>query len=734
MTGTGRTLARSLRSVLLATAMLGGASAAGAQDVPPVTPEPSSTPNETVRRDDAEGSDVIVTARNYVPTSSVTASKSDIPLIETPQSVSVVTRDQIDLLNFINVQQAVRYTSGVVGENYGPDLRYDFLTLRGFTPKQYIDGLQAPITTTILNVGADIYGFESVDILKGPAAVLYGNTPPGGIYNLTSRRASPEFGGEIEGIYGTDEYKQLNATLTGEVADGVSARFTGMYVDRESQVDFVEAQRIFVAPTATVRIGPETSLTGLLYYQYDAVDGDTNGFLPAAGTRFDNPLGEVPRGRNLGEPDYNQYRRRQFAGGYEFKHGFANGIRFTSNAKWSDYKERQFVVYGAGLAPDNRTVFRFNFPYQEEVNSFAIDNRASAKFDLGPIRNDLLVGVDYRNVKNYALFGFGPASSIDLFDPVYNAAPIVTPPFGISFGFPAAPFNDQRVRQTGVYAQDQLKIGGLILTASGRYDWVNLRNRAADTTTKQDEFSYRLGASYLTEAGIAPYVSYATSFEPVLGTDGTTGNTFEPSTSNQIEAGVKWDARTLAPDVKLFATAAVYRIRQKNLVSIQSGVTPQFGSQVGEVEAKGAELEIVGRIREQLTFNGSYSYTDTEILESDVAAAVGNPLATIPKHKVSALVDYTFQSGALGGLGAGFGFRHLSRSAGSIIDAFNPTVIYSRPTTLFDAIIHYDMPGWRLAVNGSNILDKKYVARCASPANCIFGQKRQILASLTRKF
>jgi outer membrane receptor protein involved in Fe transport len=134
-------------------------------------PEGTDSQIETVRTQEGE---IIVTARRFVPGEAF-ANKSDIPLIETPQSVSVVTRDQIDLLNFVDAQQAVRYTSGVFGENYGPDLRFDFFTVRGFTPRQYIDGLAAPVSTTIFSTGLDLYAFESLELLKGPASVLYGS-------------------------------------------------------------------------------------------------------------------------------------------------------------------------------------------------------------------------------------------------------------------------------------------------------------------------------------------------------------------------------------------------------------------------------------------------------------------------------------------------------------------------------------------------------------------------------
>ena len=237
-----------------------------------------------------DGDTIIVTAKAYVPEENLSVNKTDIPLIQSPQSVSVVSRDQIDLLNFIDVQQAVRYSAGVTGENYGPDLRYDFLTVRGFIPKQYIDGLVAPSTTTIASTGVDLYAFSSVEILKGPVSALYGSTPPGGIYNETSRRASNEFAGEIRGKVGTDDYYELAGTITGPITEGVSARVTGLYLNRGAERDFVDAERVLVAPTVSIDVGPDTELTLNGYYQKDTVNGDTNGFLPVEGTLLLTPM------------------------------------------------------------------------------------------------------------------------------------------------------------------------------------------------------------------------------------------------------------------------------------------------------------------------------------------------------------------------------------------------------------------------------------------------------------
>ena len=688
----------------------------------------TATPNQTTRTVTDGEQTVIVTAPRYVPTGSLSATKTDIPLIETPQSVSVITRDQIDLLNFTDVQQAVRYSSGVVGENYGPDPRYDFLTVRGFTPKEYIDGLAAPISTAIYSVGADLYGFEAIDVLKGPSAVLYGNSPPGGLFNLTSRRPSSEFGGEGGLRFGNYDSYQANLTVTGPVRDGVSARVTALYRDNGTVVDGVRAKRVFAAPAVAADLGPDTKLTALAYYQYDQISGFYSGFLPAAGTLLPNPNGRVSIHRNLGEPGYNRYERDQSGLGFQLDHRFSDQLSFHSNTKWFDYAENQLSVYATDLADDDRTVIRANFPYVETVREFATDNRFDARLRTGAVEHKILLGVDYRRVSNTADFGFDTAPSIDLYAPVYGAAAIATP--ALIF-----PYNHQRLKQTGLYAQDEAKLGGFILTLSGRQDWANVLNRTSDDTTRRSRFTYRVGGSYLFPAGIAPYVSYATSFEPVLGTDANTGRSFKPSTGRQIEGGVKFDGRRLGPDMKIFATVAGYDIKQTNIVSLSPSVTPVFGTQTGAVEVYGAEAELVARFRQQLSINGSYTYTRSRVTRSDdYPAAVGVPLPVTPRHKASLLGDYTLQHGALAGLGGGLGGRYIGGSAGSLPGVFNPVVYRGQAATLFDAIVHYDLPGWRVALNGSNIFNRIYVVRCGDPASCTYGQDRQIVGSITRKF
>lgn len=679
--------------------------------------------------------ELVVEARDYVPKGARTANKADIPLVETPQSISVVTRDQIDLLNFIDAQQAVRYVAGVSGENFGPDLRFDFIQVRGFTPRQYVDGLATPVSTTIFSTGLDLYAFETLDILKGPASVLYGSAPPGGIYNQVSRRAQSDLDGEISVKYGNDDFKQAATTIAGGLTDKISGRITVMYRDRNAERDFVTAKRLLIAPTIAFDLGVDTRLEVLSYYQDDENRGDTNGFLPVSGTLLENPLGQIPRSRNLGEPNFNEYNRDQFGIGFEFTHGFSDNLRFESNFRYSEYSEDREVIFGTGLLEDNRTVTRGNSPYAEDVSTLALDARLSGNAELSETEHSFIAGIDYRNVDNNAGFGFIGASSIDLFNPVYGVGGDVSP--GIT-----TRFNEQEINQTGIYIQDQIKLSNFILLLSGRYDWYGSDQVApfnefgSDqpvTNRKFSDFTYRVGLNYVFENGLSPYISYATSFEPVLGAN-PNGEQFEPSTGRQIEAGIKYDGRNLRDGFDIFASAAVYRIKQSNLVATNAssnGVV--FGEQLGEVEVIGAEFEIVARIDEKLSINAAYSYTDSEILASNTAAEIGLPLEVTPKHIISALVDYTFQDGSLKGFGFNFGARYNSASAGSRPSAFNPVVFDSEDPILLDASVRYDTPRWRLSLNAANLLDTRYVARAQTVSNVNFGAGLQLIGTFTWK-
>lgn len=670
---------------------------------------------------------VVVSAPNYVPRDTNGAAKSTIPLIETPQSVTVIPRDQIDLLDWQNLSQVVRYTSGVIGENYGPDPRYDWLTLRGFYPPEYIDGLQAPIGS-VANVGVDLFGFQSVEVLKGPSSTLYGLSPPGGIVNLTSRRPEAQLSGEGQIQGGSFGAGQVAGDITGPLnADGsLLGRFTALYFDRGTQTNGVDTNRTYIAPALTWVASDKVNLTFLSYFQHDDVYGDGGGFLPAFGVIKPNPLGKVPTDTNLGDTKYNHFKRDQYGVGWDLNWRIADSWRFESNAKYFSSDVKILQVYGAGLldadfngVPDDyHTVNRYNFPFNEKTKSFNVDNRVEGKIDGDVVKQRLLFGLDYRRYTENSEFGFDFAPSIDLFNPVYGLA--ITTPTTLF------PYIDEVQKQTGFYAQDQLKIDRWVLTLGGRYDSVDQTNSGSKRS--DDKFSYHVGLNYLFDSGLAPYVSYATSFLPTPGAE-FSGKAFVPTEGEQVEAGIKYQPTDLPPGVHALFTAAVYDLTQKNVLTPDPDPShPFFSVQTGEVEVQGVELEAVARINERWSINAAYTYTDSEVTKSN-GADLHKQLTVVPKNLFSALVDYTQQEGTFAGLGGSLGFRHVSSVYGDPANLFKTDGV-----TLWDATLHYNLDQWVMQLNFANLFDKEYVSRCSSDAQCFYGLRRNITATVTRKF
>lgn len=558
--------------------------------------------------------------------------------------------------------------------------------------------------------------------------------PPGGIVNVTSRRPSATFDGEIEGQVGNNDRWQVNGDVTGQIADGFNGRLTALYRDQGTQTRGVSSRRAFVAPAASIDIGDASRLTLLSYYQDDEVKGDGGGFLPSQGTLLPNPLGKLPTSINLGETSYNRFTRTHWGVGYEFTHDFDNGLRFAQNAKFTRLESDQRGLGGNGFVdadfdgvPDDyRTVSRYSFSFAEEVETFAVDSRLTKTVETGAWSHNLLGGLDYRNYdyKGASAFGFG-MPSIDAFAPVYglsipNLAPVE--------------FSNYSQSQTGLYVQDQIKNGGFIVTLGARYDWVETKDRRGAGTQDDDDASYRVGFSYLFDNGFAPYVSYAKSFQPIAGTD-RAGRPFDPTTGEQYEAGVKWDGRDLPEGLKLFASASVYQITQQNVLTPDPTNLPaeSFQVQTGEVEVKGAEFEAVARWNERLSVNLAYTYTDSEVTESN-GVDLGAELPVTPEHRASALVDYTFQDGPLAGLGGSLGVRYSGKSAGNLPASYFTTVMENPSVTLWDASLHYDLDDWRLSLTASNLFDEEYVARCYSYSNCFYGTRRVVIGSVTRRF
>lgn len=656
----------------------------------------------------------------YVARRSATGTKTDTPLIETPQSISVVTRDNMETRNAQTVNEALRYTAGVKVDPYGPDTRHDWIFVRGFDAHVqglYVNGLRWQAGQIAGRI--EPYGLERVEVMKGPASVLYGQAQPGGLVNLVTKRPGLGDFGELRLEAGSYDRFQGAFDTNAAVGDEWQLRATGLLRDADTHIDYVEDNRQFIAPALTWRPNDRTSLTVLSTYQHDDASGTQ--FMPANGSVFATQFGRIPISRFLGDPNWDRFDREQYSLGYHLEHALDETWTLRQNIRYSGIDTKWRQVYTTGLLSDNRTITRFGFEANIRTDVVATDHQAQAKFDTGEmLQHTALFGLDYSMTR---LDNFQKGTTVASLD-VYN------PSYGIAIpDLPVYTNVNQTVHQTGVYLQDQIKIGAhWILTLGGRQDWVYEDGRSGPTATasattlteREDAaFSYRAGLGYLFDSGLAPYASYSTSFLPTAGSD-IAGRPFDPSESKQYEAGVKYQP----PGRDSSVTAAVFHLTRENVLTPNPS-NPSFNVQTGEVEVRGLELEGAVDLLPGLNVIGSYSLLDTEITKSNRAGETGKQLDSIPKHAASLWADYSVQDGDLAGFGLGAGLRYNGPSYAGNTNAFEVPSF-----TLFDAMLRYDYENWRFALNASNLFDKHYVSQCASMTYCYYGSPRTVIASV----
>lgn len=640
-----------------------------------------------------------------------TALKVEAPLVETPRPASVVEREELDERNVQSLDETFRYRAGVLSGMYGADNDTDWFKVRGFDQSTYQDGLR------IYREGyyqwlPEPYGIERVELLKGPASILYGEAPPGGVINVISKRPTDEPQGQIQVQAGNREHRQVAFDNSGELADDARYRIVSLYKYREGDINKTENERYYVAPSFEFDIGEKTLLTILASFQKDDAI-PTNSFKTKYGTVEDTPYGKIAPKTNLGEPGYDQNNREQAAIGYELRHEFNETWTFEQKARYNrldlDLRSSYAFFMVDGRHVDRGIVYRNGC-----TRSWAIDNHLIGNFYTDRTENTLLIGVDYQNLgtngKELPLMNEYPfGQPLDVFDPVYGNYAPVDPSLLIT--------RDIDKQQTGVYLQDQLRIDDRwILLGSVRYDHSKTDN--LDVTNDElkqandDEVTWSGGMMYLAENGISPYLSYSESFEPQTQTD-EDGRLYDPITGKQYEAGVKYAPRGLDG----YVTAAVFDITQKN-----SLVTPPSGGiqvQAGEQQSRGFELEGIAYLTPQLQMTAAYTYTDSET--KDKANETESRVPLIPRHMASAWLDYAFESLAPG-LKIGGGARYVgeSKDGATVVDSY----------TVFDFMAGYDInEHWSTQLNVNNVTDKEYIASCNFW--CYYGESRSIIGSIS---
>ena len=676
----------------------------------------------------------------YLASRTAAGSKTDTALIEAPRSISVATREQMQDRGVQSLDAAVKYMPGVTSSFFGNDTRYDWMRVRGFEPTHFLDGLPLP-RGVYANPKPETWNLERVALLRGPASSVYGQTPPGGLLDMVSRRPQAEASNEVQLQYGSDNHRQLSFASTGtldrqgQFLYGVS----GVVRDSGTQIDHVDDKRYNLAPSLTWNIAPDTSLTLLSQFTRDDT-GVTSQFRPIQGTKIDMPFGKISHHKNLGDPDYDYYDRTYYALGYAFEHRFDDIWQFRQNLRYtkSDLSFQAITVNsyfpalaGFGYVVDaNGNVGRNSTNTEEDISQFAVDNHFQADFTTGEISHTLLLGLDHQRINTNYMSVFGTVFNgyappdINVNNPVYGQ-PITRPPRSLAF----YDYN-QKSRQTGLYIQDQMALDRWRLTLGGREDWVHTGteffNQNDATNTERDKaFSGNAALSYVFDSGFVPYLSYAESFQPTNNATASPTESFKPTEGQQWELGIKYQP----PGTDILLSAAVYDLTQKNV-----SVTDNIGgitvtSQTGEVKVTGLELEAVGDVTENLQLTATYTQAKSEVQDGQYQ---GNRLQYVPSRQASLWANYTWHSGLLDGFGIGAGARYTGNTYG---DQGNTWLGHTNSYTVFDAALNYDLgrldsglEGASLALNATNLLDKDYLSSCDG-YYCYYGDERSVVAS-----
>jgi len=658
----------------------------------------------------------------YTADTTVTGTKTATSITETPQSISTVTADEIEDQNAANLAEVLRYTAGARGETFGFEPRTTFLRIRGFdvaTSGLFRDNLKLSNPDFAAGYNLEPYGAERIDVLKGPSSVLYGQAGPGGLVNYVSKRPTFDTQREVRVEAGSNNLVQGQFDISGAVndSDTLALRLVGLVRDSESQVDFVDDKRKYLAPSLTWQPTDATRFTLLAHLQYD--DTQPSQRYPLQGTLEPNPNGKIPDHRFTGEPGYDEYERRETAVGYEFEHRVNDQVTLRQNVR--DYRNDvdDRTIYTTGLEADQRTITRSRFDSFGRIDGLNLDNQVEIGFATGAADHTVLVGLDHHDVDVKSQQYFGAASSLDIFDPQYGA-PVADAPL----------FKDQdgQLKQTGVYLQDQIRVDRWTVSLGGRFDRARAEtdNNINGTSSRRDdeEFSGRAGVTYRFDNGLAPYISYMESFLPTTGTD-TDGNPFAPETAHQYEVGVKYQ-----PVPNTLVTLAYFDLTREDYLT-SNPVTFQ-SEQQGEAQSRGVEVEARTRLFQGLDLIASYSYTDAEITQTSNPVEEGEPLEYTPEHEASVWGKYRFHGGPLHGLGLGAGVRYIGDSYGAASNASNRNLEVP-DVTLVDAAITYDIGQVSLGLHAQNLLDKEYVAT-AFDSSATYGLRREVTGSVTYRF
>lgn len=677
--------------------------------------------------------------QGYVANRSSTGTKTNTPINETPQAISVIGAEQIRDQKPNKLDEVLRYAPGVAAGTFGADFRNDWFLIRGFKSDDnsvFVDGLQL-FYTSYASWKLQSFNMERVEILRGPSAILYGGSSPSGLVNVVSKMPQAEPIRYIE--TGVDNYGNayfgfdINTPIKLAPGNGeLYTRFVGQVQNGGTQTDFTPNNNYFIAPSVTWKPDADTKLTILGSASYN--ETRPANFLPYVGTVTNAPFGRISTNFYGGDPSTDSFKREQEMLGYQFERNLSDNVTFRQNARYAHVDVNYAALtIGSLAAPfssyaniNTGDLFRYGFATRGIADQANLDSQVEYRFTTGVLSHTALFGLDLKHYTISDTQGLAAGyPNINAVNPSY-ATPLA--PIRTAAGFSNYRDGTQTQNQIGVYLQDQIKLDRLTLVLSGRNDWVAASRYdtafgAVSQSRDDSKFSGRVGLIYNFDSGLAPYVSYATSYNPIVGTN-SANQLLLPETGEQTEIGVKYQPFGFDGHFGV----ALFDLKRKNVVTTDPNF-PLLPLQTGEVTSRGIELEAVANLAPGFKVVGSFTNYNLFTSYDANSALIGLVPTNTPRQLASGWADYTFQDGILRGFGFGGGVRYVGAS---FADQANTLVVPSR--VLADLAVHYDYQNWRFAVNAANVTDEIYVANCSSAFACFYGDRRRITGSIGYKW
>lgn len=663
----------------------------------------------------------------YASKTQSTATKSSATLLETPQFVSVIKREQMDTLPSESISQALRYSAGVTSEKFGAfGGGIDFSKIRGFDADYYLDGLRVIGNSGIWGPQVDSWTLNSIEAVHGPSSALYGQGGAGGVINMQSRRPSANESHQIQFQKGNFDNNAVKFDTTGAMNDDETLlyRMNGLALSTDSQVNSSKQSRYLLAPSITWQPNEKLNWTVLSQYQHDPHIGHYNTLPAQAIGLLPNPNGKLDFTQNYSDPKHEKSTRTQWSVTSLVDYQVSSSVTLKQNMRYSDVDTHIKRDFTRGFLAGDRLLTAVYQDSPSKSKTFVADNQLVYKVKTGDIRHELLTGFDFQTGKlDKDWWGSQTVS----FDPWVKPHHPEFKPYPVS-----RTSTTQRFDRYGVYLQDQLSWQQWDLILSGRYDWsyLDTDNNLSHTTQKNDTsaWSQRVGLTYAFENGFSPWISFSDSFDPVLGTDAD-GKSFIPTESKQAEVGLKYQSDNL------MASVAAYELEQKN-VTTHNPLNPDYYNQTGKIRSRGVDFESRIALTPSVNVMVSYAFTDNKITESQDLSVLNKHPVQVPKHSGSAWVDYRFHSPYLEGALVGVGVRYLGETWGDNTNTFKVPAVW-----LGDISARYQMDvlapeltGMELGLTVSNVTNKSYVASCTSSTYCSIGTNRTLLATLNYYF